>query len=136
VNRVADAEISHCLRLYLQQLIFPVVHGATNLTFLPARPLHLYQSRHLRLDLLCAPWLLGQCEVLCRIGVHKLGLEGCNGGGDLLVDLSSDAWGAQEELVRLLAQKGVCVCDGAEDAMAVDKVVGFAGPAQEEDNED
>lgn len=54
----------------------------------------------------------------------------------MLINLSADTGRAQEETIAEEAQGDIDIADAAEDAVAADGVEGFAGVAQDEENED
>jgi hypothetical protein len=63
----------------------------------------------------------------------KLGFYLCDRRGNLLVHFGPHARGSEEQLVGPFAENGICKGDGAENAIAADKVERLAEVAKEEE---
>jgi hypothetical protein len=138
MDGVGHSKHFHGLCLQSQKAVAPMIDRTADLAILPPGPLHLTQSTQLGIHLFARPWLFRQGQVSRHAGPlwGKLVLDFGNRRGDLLVDLGSNAWGAEEEPIGALAKMGVGEHEAACDAVAADLVEEDAQLAKEEQDED
>lgn len=138
MNGIGHTKLTKGLSLQLQQFLATVVNSAANATIFPTRMFKTSQLIQFRAHSIPRPSLLRQRQIAHDIGarVHELRFQIGDCRADLLIDLSADAGRAQEETIAEEAQRDIDVADAAEDAVPADRVEGFAGVAEDEEDED
>ena len=138
MNRIGHAKPPPCLSLHLHQLLPSMIHRATHPPILPPRMLHLSQLPQLLKHLFLAPSLLRQRRKALYAGSrrHELALE----PEECRVDLRGDFGGDAGETEECAVNEGVGVVvelrEGGDGPVAADLDEGFAGPAEEEEDEE
>lgn len=134
MDRIRDTKLSKGLGLKLQQIFATVIHRTTDTAILPTGMFQTGQLIELLPNLICRPTLRGKSQVTVHIRstLHELGLEVIDGSRHLLVDLAAHAGGAEEDGVAEQTDGDVDIANTSEEAVAAERIEGFARIAKEE----
>jgi len=137
MDRIGNTKFTKSFRLEFQEVLTTMVYRTAHSSIFPAGMFQVSQLSELLSNLIRRPAVLGQRKVPSHIGtaLHKLQLEVLDGRRDLLIDLASDAGGAQEDRVTEQANGEVEIANAAKKAVATERIEGLARVAENEEYE-
>lgn len=111
-----------------------MIHRTADTAILPACVFKTGQLVELLPNLICRPAFRGESQVAVHVWspLHELRLEVGDGSGHLFVDLAAHAGGAEEDGVAEQTDGDVDIADTSEEAVAAERVEGFARISKEE----
>lgn len=112
-----------------------MIHRTAHASIFPACMFQASQLSQLLTNPIRRPAILRQRQISSNIRstLYKFRLEVLNSCRDLLIDLASDAGGAQEDRVTEEANSDVSVADASEKAVATKRIEGLARVAENEE---